>query len=137
LEALPPYRHTRNRSPLAPDWFSNVLAADFQSPEARRKKTGTEGGSGIDLPYTHGELLMLGFDLSERTISRWMKRAPRDPDRAKRWLTFTTIGKPLEPWISLLCQRLPSAYSTASSSSAMIGGASCTLTSNNMRGTRD
>jgi hypothetical protein len=28
---------------------------------------------------------MLG---SERTISRWMKRAPRDPDRAKRWLAF-------------------------------------------------
>ena len=24
-----------------------------------------------------GELLMLGFDISERTISRWMKRAPR------------------------------------------------------------
>jgi putative transposase len=23
----------------------------------------------------HGELLMLGFDLCERTISRWMKRA--------------------------------------------------------------
>ena len=39
-------------------------------------------------PRIHGELLMLGFDLSERTISRWMKRAPRDPDRAKRWLTF-------------------------------------------------
>jgi hypothetical protein len=31
---------------------------------------------------------MLGFDLSERTISRWMKRAPRDPDPAKRWLAF-------------------------------------------------
>jgi hypothetical protein len=29
---------------------------------------------------------MLGFDLSERTISRWMKGAPRDPDWAKRWL---------------------------------------------------
>jgi putative transposase len=39
-------------------------------------------------PRIHGELLMLGFELSERTISRWMKRAPRDPDRAKRWLTF-------------------------------------------------
>jgi hypothetical protein len=39
-------------------------------------------------PRTHGELRMLGFDLSERTISRWMKRAPRDPDRAKRWLAF-------------------------------------------------
>jgi putative transposase len=28
-------------------------------------------------PRIHGELLMLGFDVSERRISRWMKRAPR------------------------------------------------------------
>src|ERR1700674_4536414 len=39
-------------------------------------------------PRIHGELLMLGFDISERTISRWMPRAPRDPEPAKRWLTF-------------------------------------------------
>jgi transposase InsO family protein len=39
-------------------------------------------------PRIHGELLMLGFDLSERTISRWLKRAPRDPEPVKRWLTF-------------------------------------------------
>src|SRR6267154_6379869 len=39
-------------------------------------------------PRIHGELLMLGFDVSERTISRWMKRVPRDPERAKRWLAF-------------------------------------------------
>jgi transposase InsO family protein len=39
-------------------------------------------------PRIHGELLMLGFDVSERTISRWMKRAPRDAERAKRWLAF-------------------------------------------------
>jgi len=39
-------------------------------------------------PRIHGELLMLGFELSERTISRWMKRASRDPDPAKRWLAF-------------------------------------------------
>ena len=39
-------------------------------------------------PRIHGELLMLGFDLSERTISRWMKRAPKDSDRAKHWLAF-------------------------------------------------
>src|SRR5436853_7613339 len=39
-------------------------------------------------PRIHGELLMLGFDLSERIISRWMKRAPRDPEPAKRWLAF-------------------------------------------------
>src|SRR5437016_6182005 len=41
-----------------------------------------------DAPRIHGELLMVGFDVSERTISRWMKRAPRDPDPAKRWITF-------------------------------------------------
>jgi transposase InsO family protein len=39
-------------------------------------------------PRIHGELLMLGFEVSERTISRWMKRAPRDPEPAKRWLAF-------------------------------------------------
>jgi putative transposase len=39
-------------------------------------------------PRIHGELLMLGFDVSERTISRWMRRAPRNPESAKRWLSF-------------------------------------------------
>jgi transposase-like protein len=39
-------------------------------------------------PRIHGELLMLGFDVSERTISRWMKRAPRDPRPARRWRAF-------------------------------------------------
>jgi putative transposase len=39
-------------------------------------------------PRIHGELLMLGFDVSERTISRWMKRAPADPEPAKRWRAF-------------------------------------------------
>ena len=36
----------------------------------------------------HGELLMLGFEVSERTVSRWMKRAPRNPEPGKRWLAF-------------------------------------------------
>ena len=39
-------------------------------------------------PRIHGELLMLGFDVSERTISRWMRKAPRDPVLAKHWLAF-------------------------------------------------
>jgi len=43
---------------------------------------------GWGAPRIHGELLMLGFDLSERTVSRWMKRAPRNPEPAKRWLAF-------------------------------------------------
>src|SRR5450759_2271124 len=39
-------------------------------------------------PRIHGELLKLGFDLSERSVSRWIRRAPRNPDPVKRWLTF-------------------------------------------------
>jgi putative transposase len=39
-------------------------------------------------PRIHGELRMLGFDVSERTISRWMRRAPRDSEPARRWMTF-------------------------------------------------
>jgi len=39
-------------------------------------------------PRIHGELLLLGFDLSETTVSRWLRQAPRPPDPAQRWLTF-------------------------------------------------
>ena len=39
-------------------------------------------------PRIHGELLKLGFDLSEPTVSRWLRRAPRTPAPAQRWLTF-------------------------------------------------
>src|SRR6202521_947030 len=39
-------------------------------------------------PRIHGELLMLGFEVSETTVSRWMRRAPRVPEPAKRWLAF-------------------------------------------------
>ena len=31
---------------------------------------------------------MLGFEVSETSVSRWMKRAPKDPQPAKRWLAF-------------------------------------------------
>ncbi len=31
---------------------------------------------------------MLGFDISERTVLRWMRKAPRDPGPARRWATF-------------------------------------------------
>ena len=39
-------------------------------------------------PRIHGELQMLGFQVSERTVSRWVQRAPKNPEPAKRWLTF-------------------------------------------------
>jgi transposase InsO family protein len=36
----------------------------------------------------NGELKMLGFDISERTVLRWMRKAPRSPEPAKRWAAF-------------------------------------------------
>ena len=39
-------------------------------------------------PRIHGELLMLSFDVSERTISRWIRRAPKDTEPGRRWLAF-------------------------------------------------
>jgi hypothetical protein len=49
-------------------------------------------------PRIHGELRMLGFDISERTALRWMRKAPRRPDPAKHraasWLEQTNSGGP-------------------------------------------
>ena len=41
-------------------------------------------------PRIHGELLQLGFDVSEPTVSRYLQRLRRQPDKAKaqRWLAF-------------------------------------------------
>jgi putative transposase len=39
-------------------------------------------------PRIHGELKMLGFDISERTVLRWMRKATRNPEPAKRWAAF-------------------------------------------------
>ena len=37
-------------------------------------------------PRIHGELLKLGFNVSQATVSRYLPRRPRDPDQ--RWKTF-------------------------------------------------
>jgi putative transposase len=39
-------------------------------------------------PRIHGELLKLGFGLSERTALRWMRKASRNPDSSQRWKVF-------------------------------------------------
>jgi transposase InsO family protein len=39
-------------------------------------------------PRVHGELRILGFDISERTVLRWMRKAPRRPEPSKCWLAF-------------------------------------------------
>jgi hypothetical protein len=42
-------------------------------------------------PRIHGELLKLGFDVAEQTVSRWVQKAPRDPRPAKLWQAFLQI----------------------------------------------
>jgi transposase InsO family protein len=41
-------------------------------------------------PRIHGELLQLGFEVSEPTVSRYLKRLKRRPDKSKvqRWMAF-------------------------------------------------
>lgn len=39
-------------------------------------------------PRIHGELKMLGFEISERSVLRWMRKAPRNLEPAKRWIAF-------------------------------------------------
>ena len=39
-------------------------------------------------PRIHGELRMLGFDISERTVLRWMRKAPRNLEPARGWAAF-------------------------------------------------
>ena len=44
--------------------------------------------SGWGAPKIHAELLKLGFQISERTVTRYLRRVGRRGDPAKRWRTF-------------------------------------------------
>ena len=44
--------------------------------------------NGWGAPRIHGELQMLGFELSERTVSRYMPRGTATPDQVNRWKAF-------------------------------------------------
>ena len=96
-------RFARNGGPLAPGWIQTVLGDAVQSAKKSRRwpanwricKQVRElifqmvvENPGWGAPRIHGELLMLGFEVSETTISCWMKRAPRNPEPAKRWRAF-------------------------------------------------
>jgi putative transposase len=88
-------RRTRKRSSLASRRLPALLALAFSSSERLRKKANLElifrivaENSTWGAPRIHGELLKLGFDISERTVSRWVQRAPKSPEQAQRWKTF-------------------------------------------------
>jgi len=50
------------------------------------RRMATENGWGA--PRIHGELHKLGFDISERTVSKYMPRRATHPDAVKRWMAF-------------------------------------------------
>jgi transposase InsO family protein len=43
---------------------------------------------GWGAPRIHGELLLLGFDVSERTVSRYLEKIRRRPASRQGWITF-------------------------------------------------
>ena len=80
---------------LAPCRIQNVLGLlSRHRTHPRRKCIGVELRQRIfrmaaenptwGTPRTHGELTVLGFDVSERTVLRWIRKAPRSPEPAKR-----------------------------------------------------
>jgi len=44
--------------------------------------------NGWGAPRIHGELLKLGLELDERTVSRYLPRGRTSPDKLQRWLVF-------------------------------------------------
>jgi len=55
-----------------------------------------------ETPRIHGELLKLGFDFSERTVSRWVCRARKNPEPVKRWRAFLQNHREAFPWVKAL-----------------------------------
>jgi hypothetical protein len=132
--------HTRNRGALTPRRISTLLDVALAASGSDRQEVCQQGSAGTHFPNArreptwgapriHGELQMLGFDLSERTVSRWIQRAPRNPESAKRWLTFLRNHRELIAAMDFSpSQPSPSEYCTASLSWRTIVGAFCTST---------
>jgi putative transposase len=47
-----------------------------------------EENAGWGASRSHGEMLKLGFEVSERTVAQYLRRIRRRGDPGKRWLTF-------------------------------------------------
>jgi putative transposase len=89
-------RSARDRCAMAPSRIQRVLDMALAAPGSPRQEAYQHRDAPTHLPHgrreptwgaprIHGELTMLGFDVSKRTVLRWMRRAPRSPEPAKRW----------------------------------------------------
>ena len=60
------------------------ITAELRSAIQRMAEENASWGA----PRIHGELLKLGFDVSERTVSRYLRRLPPSDQARKLWATF-------------------------------------------------
>jgi hypothetical protein len=72
-------------------WLSKAGRPPGRPPVGRQvrdlvRKMASENGWGA--PRIHGELLKLGFSVSERTVSRYMRSHRCRPEQRQSWLTF-------------------------------------------------
>ena len=83
-------------------------------------------------PRIHGELLKLGLQISERTVSRYTHRLVPSDQKRKLWATFLRNHRDvITPWTSLPYRLSPSKSCIVSSSSNTAGDASSILMSPN------
>ena len=90
-------------------------------------RTMASENSGWGAPKIHGELLKLGFEVSERTVARYMRRIRRRGDPGRQWLSFLQNHREVTAAVDFFT--VPTlTFPTASSSSSTDGAASCTST---------
>jgi putative transposase len=77
-------------------------------------------------PRIHGELKMPGFDLSERTVLRWMKKGRRNLEPTKQWTVFLSYHREAIAAMDFFTVRSPLACFTPSLSLLTIVDASFT-----------
>ncbi len=83
------YRQVQDRRRLASRGLPLVLGRPKISEEIRRLiRQMAEENAGWGAPKIHGELQKLGFELSERTVARYLRRIRRRGNSGQRWLTF-------------------------------------------------
>jgi hypothetical protein len=86
----------RDRGALASSRFPALLAlalayrrkAEDHRRDSSHDQTPSRRESGLGAPKIDSELLKLGFNVSERTVARYLRRVQQPGDPAKRWLTF-------------------------------------------------
>src|ERR1700726_351960 len=74
-----------------PSWRSRARGGRRRVSEEIRTLIRQIASENLDwgAPKIHGELLKLGFEVSERAVARYLRRLrPRRSDPAQRWLAF-------------------------------------------------